>query len=42
MTNQGIVIPAVALVIVIDTSLSRKDEAQALRNTDVSAIASLY
>lgn len=39
-SNQERVIPPVDLVIVIDTSPSRKDEAQALGNA-ASAIASL-
>lgn len=41
MNNQGRVIPPVDLVIVIDTSPSMKDEAQALSNAAASAITSL-
>lgn len=42
MSNQERVIPPVDLVIVIDTSPSIKDEAQALSNAAASAIASLH
>ena len=39
MSNQANSIPPVDLVIVIDTSRSMKDEAQALSNAAASAIA---
>ncbi|MEH2010763.1 hypothetical protein [Nostoc sp.] len=42
MTKQASSIPTVDLVIVIDTSPSMKDEAQALSDAAASAIALIY